>query len=241
MSSKPPMTCPHQPACNPPCWKAGATPAPLKRSAKSEPSASLNCGGVPEVQTHLLHLALDAMGPAFMVQADGTVLWLNGPARRISRAHELGLREFERLNHLGNHQRLRSLVDALQRLEREAAVLLECDPPVSAIASRLRSPAYEAATTQKLETYLIRLLPLKCELPATDLLEAAFGFTEKEAEVARIMAAGMTAQEAADERDVSKHTVATQVRHAVEKLGLKGQKELGVLIGRLGACTGEKA
>ncbi len=239
MSSKPPMTCPHQPVCNPPCWKAGVTAAPHQRSAISELSASLHCRGVPEVPTHLLHLALEAVGPAFMVQSDGTVLWLNGPARRLSRAHDLGLREFERLNHLGNHHRLRGLVDSLLQHKREAAVALECDPPVSAIASRLRSPAYEAATKQKLETYLIRLLPLQCELPAADLLEAAFGFTEKEAEVARIMAAGMTAQEAADERDVSKHTVASQVRHAVEKLGFRSQKELSVLIGRLGACTGE--
>lgn len=64
-----------------------------------------------------------------------------------------------------------------------------------------------------------------------DMLKALFGFTEAEAAVATSLCGGRTPEAIADERGVSMATVRTQVRHILEKAGVRSLRELeGILL-----------
>jgi DNA-binding CsgD family transcriptional regulator len=69
------------------------------------------------------------------------------------------------------------------------------------------------------------------QAPAVELVQALFDLTPAEARVARSLTAGGTLDEIAAAGDVSRNTVRTQLRGALEKTGCRRQSELVALLG----------
>ncbi|MBC7801756.1 MAG: helix-turn-helix transcriptional regulator, partial [Gemmatimonadaceae bacterium] len=65
-------------------------------------------------------------------------------------------------------------------------------------------------------------------------LSALFGLTRAEADVAVAIAGGQAVSSVAEGRGVTPGTVQAQVRSALDKTGVPGVQELGLLFARLG-------
>jgi len=94
------------------------------------------------------------------------------------------------------------------------------------------------------ETWLVRVLPIS-HLPGaavvyaasterspvpTQILKQMLGFSASEAEVAYLMADGLSAKEIADSRCVSITTIRTQIREVLRKAGVRRQADLARLL-----------
>jgi DNA-binding NarL/FixJ family response regulator len=63
-----------------------------------------------------------------------------------------------------------------------------------------------------------------------DMLKAIFGLTEAEVAVATSLCGGRSPETIADERGVSLATIRTQVRHILEKAGVRSLRELEAIL-----------
>jgi DNA-binding CsgD family transcriptional regulator/tetratricopeptide (TPR) repeat protein len=95
---------------------------------------------------------------------------------------------------------------------------------VDALAARARVTLEVASTTEA---------EVAQPSPATDPL-AGFGLTSREIEVLRLVAAGRTNRQIADELFISESTAGVHVSHILGKLGVAGRVEAATIAARLG-------
>jgi DNA-binding CsgD family transcriptional regulator len=74
------------------------------------------------------------------------------------------------------------------------------------------------------------------QAPSVEPVQSLFDLTAAEAHVARSLTMGQTVEEIASE--VSPHTVRTQVRGVLEKIGSQRQADVIALLGGFGALEG---
>lgn len=130
-----------------------------------------------------------------------------------------------------------------------AGVLTSVDPNVAArLSSALKDARALVGTGFRCnagaDTWLIRVLPIAV-LPGTavvyatstvpspvpaELLKQVLGFSTSEAEVAYLMADGLSAKEIAHARRVSITTIRTQIREVFRKAGVRRQADLSRLL-----------
>ena len=116
-----------------------------------------------------------------------------------------------------------------------------------------RTPAVSWDVTLNRRAYTMRALPIRDErsrraavvvaierheevlLPARETLLTAYGLTAREAEVARLLAAGASDRDAAARLGISVHTVRKHAEHVFTKLGIHSRKALALQLTSLGA------
>ncbi len=187
-------------------------------------------------RTSLFASAFDALGLAiFLLDATGRIVMLNEAARR-----HLDAPQSARLLALQNARLTGVAARDAATLENAIQPQAEFTPPAEftlygaspAAALRLTvtplkglPDAYNMPHGARV-SYLVTASPLYHPLPVTELVMQQHGLTRTEAEVAQLLAQGLTPTEIAARRGKSLNTIKAQVRQIYAKTGVAGQAAL---------------
>lgn len=132
----------------------------------------------------------------------------------------------------------RALAAALDVAQPTASHSVVVDCPVAGRGSVLILPLRPKAgnlalSVRQAHALVIFRFAAALPLPPKQLLQAHYGLTAAEANVALKLVAGLTPQEAADELGVSPTTVRNQIAAILNKMGVRRQAELVAVICRL--------
>lgn len=207
--------------------------APFSRALELQ--SALNLRGM-----NLAASSLDALSiAAFLCDAWGQVVALTENAERLAAAGEVVALRRRRLAAV-DARADEQLQGALRRICRATAWISPPHPQVvvapDAQGSARRidiAPVLTAPIFIRSSVVAIVAVGGATGMPSPPVLQAAFGLTAAEAEVAVEVASGRTAAEIAARRGVSPATVRVQVQAVMQKAGVHKAAELATLVSRL--------
>lgn len=174
--------------------------------------------------------ALDALGtPAAFFDADGREVHRTPALSRLLAADPSAAPLTEAIAALARRAR----AHAFPR-RGEAASLQQRRVQTPSAAYLLRATRLAPGALRGTEAFLVTAERTSAALPDTEALREAYGLTQREGEVARLVACGLPNAAIAEALAVSPHTVRHHVEAAMAKLGLAGHGREAVAASLLG-------
>jgi DNA-binding CsgD family transcriptional regulator len=178
---------------------------------------------------------LGALGlPALIFGHRGVVMAANGPIQELSETIRWLAADRFALVDAGAEQMLRRAIGSLDRND----LAVPCSFAVRGASSQAAMVAHVVPVRGSARDVLVHstgvlvLTPVtRPDAPPVELIQSLFDLTPAEAKVARSLVAGDTLEEIAAASNLSRNTIRSQVRGALEKTGSRRQADLVALLG----------
>ncbi len=186
------------------------------------------------MQARSMVAGLAAVGlPAAVLKADRSVVAANPPFEALS--PRISISAGNKLQIADPRAESLSQAEFANILDRDAAIVrsipigaTESEPPLILHLTPIRRAAHDIFGNAHWIAVVTPVTP--GPLPEADLLQGLFDLTAAEARVARLIAAGATADEISVRNAVSINTVRTQIRSVLAKTGLGRQADLVAML-----------
>ncbi len=182
----------------------------------------------------MLQDSLELLDPTAIINHNCELQVINDSGRRNLNSVGIRFSQSGKLEMTASADELRKLVHIIAKNKTPRAIRFDGTPSTAVIGCVLgNSRAASSGASEQL--LFLRILPIRPRVPLPAVLRNLYDLTHAEAEVAALVAVGMSSEEIAKKRGKIHATVRSQIQTVLEKLGVHSQRELLTVL----SCVGE--